>query len=315
MSTRVCYFIQTHRDPEQIYRLVRTLRRGSPLATIVVQHNFNSCHLDWAPLADLPDTHLLAYGTRQVRANFSCQVQPYLELIDWLEREGISYDWVVSLTGQDYPVTPIPEIEAFLGAAESDGFIRYWDVQSAENPWPWRKARARYWHHYRRLPDRAVPVLHAVRLLTRVLPIHFYLDYGPLVGVRAWRTPFDDGFRCYGGWAWFSLRRSAVLYLRDFLASHPDVEEHYRRTVTPEESLVQTVLMNSGRFKLVNDDLRYIDYSKAHKGSPRTLTAADVPMLANGGYHFARKFDFGVDRQVLDVIDRELLGIEPEPEA
>jgi hypothetical protein len=35
-------------------------------------------------------------------------------------------------------------------------------------------------------------------------------------------------------------------------------------------------------------------------------------MLANGGYHFARKFDYGIDRQVLDVIDRELLGMEPE---
>jgi len=29
MTDTVCYFIQTHRDPEQIYRLVRTLRRGS----------------------------------------------------------------------------------------------------------------------------------------------------------------------------------------------------------------------------------------------------------------------------------------------
>jgi hypothetical protein len=307
MSTTVCWFIQSHRDPEQIYRLVRTLRHGSR-GPIVVQHNFAGCDLDWSPLAGLPDTHLLPASGPQIRADFSCQVQPYLDLIDWLERERIAYDWLVNMSAQDYPVAPIHQIEAFLENAKADGFIRHWDVLSQASPWSRRKARARYWHQYRRLPVGAEKALHAVRLLTRILPIHFYLDYGPYVGVRALDTPFSREFRCHGGWAWFSLRRAAVLYLRDFLASHPEVERHYRKTVTPEESIVQTVLANSGRFELIDDDLRYIDYSRAHKGSPRTLTVADIPLLGSGRYHFARKFDIA-DRELLDRIDRELLGM------
>jgi len=311
MSARVCYFIQTHRDPEQVYRLVRTLRRGSREGRIVVQHNFAASHLDWGPLADLPGVHLFPASAPQLRSDFSCQVQPYLDLIGWLEREGFAYDWLVNLTGQDYPVTPIPAIEAFLASTEADGFIRYWDVLSPESPWSRHQARNRYWHRYRRFPG-AEGVLRALRPLTKVLPLHFYLDYGPWVGVRARRVPFDDGFRCYGGWAWFTLRRSAVLYLREFLAAHPEVEGHYRGSKVPEESLVQTVLVNSGRFHLVDDDLRYIDYSRAYKGSPRVLTVADLPLLATGRYHFARKFDYGVDREVLDRIDRELLGTAPD---
>jgi hypothetical protein len=86
------------------------------------------------------------------------------------------------------------------------------------------------------------------------------------------------------------------------------VEAHYRRTVVAEESLVQTVLVNAGRFRLVDDDLRYIDYARAERGSPRVLTASDLPLLASGPWHFARKFDWGVDRGVLDAIDRELLA-------
>ena len=309
--TTVCWFIQSHRDPEQVYRLVRTLRQGSR-GPIVVQHNFAACHLDWAPVADLPDTHLLPASGPQIRANFSCQVQPYLDLIDWLESERIQYDWVVNISAQDYPVTPVPRIEAFLEGARADAFLRFWDVLSPQSPWSQRKARARYWHRYGRLKPGSERLLHAVRFVTKVTPLHFYLDYGPYVGVRRLATPFDDAFRCYGGWAWWSLRRAAVLYLRDFLAARPDVEAHYRGTVVPEESLVQTVLANSGRFELVDDDFRYIDYSKAHKGSPRTLTVADLPLLASGRYHFARKFDLGVDREVLDRVDRELLGIEPQ---
>jgi hypothetical protein len=311
MTSTVCYFIQSHRDPEQIYRLVRTLRRGSPRAPIVVDHHAGACELDGGPLEGMPDVYLLRPSRQQFRADFSCQVQSYLDIIDWLEEKGIAYDWLVNLSAQDYPVIPVPAIEAFLDAATCDGFIRHWDVLSPASPWSRRKARARYWYRYRRLPPGAERWLEALRPLMRLLPLHAYLDYGPLLGVRALRTPFHDGFRCHGGWAWFTLRRRAVLYLRDFLAAHPEVVRHYRATVVPEESIVQTVLANSGRFELVDDDFRYIDYTGAHKGAPRILTVADLPELATGRYHFARKFDLAVDREVLDRIDRELLGAGP----
>jgi hypothetical protein len=307
MTDTVCYFIQTHRDPEQIYRLVRTLRRGSAGGVIVVQHNPAGCELDWSPLADLSGVHRMPPCARQIRAHYSCQVQPYLDVIGWLEHQGIAYDWLVNLTAQDYPVTPVPAIEAFLSAAGCDGYIRHWDVLTPASPWSRRKVRGRYWHHHRWLPARAEPWLRALKPLTKVLPFRVSLDYGAVVGLRDFRAPFGSGFRCQGGWAWFSLRRRAALYLREFLAAHPEIERHYRQTQAPEESLVQTVLVNSGRFDLVDDDLRYIDYSRAVKGSPRTLTAADLPLLATGRYHFARKFDLGVDAAVLDRIDRELL--------
>jgi hypothetical protein len=304
----VCYFIQTHRDPELIYRLVRTLRAGSADATIVVQHHARDFELDWRPLEGLPGVRRFFARGAQLRSDFSCQVEPYLDAIDWLDREGIDYEWLVNLTGQDYPVQPVARIEAFLRASRADAYLRYWDVLSPESPWSRRKARARYWHRYWRLPDRWAPRLRALRFLTAVLPIHFYLVYGPWVGVRRLRTPFHGGFRCHGGWAWFSLRRHVARYLCEFLREHPEVEAHYRRTVTSEESIVPTILANASGFRLVNDDLRYIDYSRAVAGAPRVLTTADLPTLASGRYHFARKFDLAVDREVLDRIDVELLG-------
>jgi core-2/I-Branching enzyme len=311
MSARpmsVCFFIQSHRDPEQVYRLVRTLRGGSDDATIVVQHNSRACALDWAPLASLSGVRQFFARRPQIRSNFSCQIEPYLDVVEWLDRDGLEYDWLVNLTAQDYPVKPVAELEVFLEAAPADGYLRFWDVLSPQSPWSRRRARARYWHRYWLLPEGSERPLRALRFLTTFLPIHFYLACGPWVGARRLRTPFTAGFRCYGGWAWFSLRREAARYLRESLAARPDIEAHYRRTMIPEESLVQTVLVNSGRFRLVDDDLRYIDYSRAERGSPRALTTADLPMLASGPWYLARKFDLGVDRGVLDRIDQELLA-------
>ncbi len=310
MSAKVCWYIQSHRDPQQILRLVRTIRLGSD-GPIVLRHDDAFQPLDTAPFAAIPSFHLLPASGPQLRGTFSCQLQPYLDLIDWLEQQSVSYDWLINLTAQDYPVTPIAEIERFLAASTADGFVRWWDVLSAESPWSRRKARARYWHRYHRLPAGSERVLAALRWITRLTPLHFYLDYGPLVGARLLRTPFGENLRCLGGRSWWTLRRAAVLHLRDFLTARPEVERHYRGTVAPEESMVQTILVGSRSFDLVNDDLRYVDYSRAVRGAPRTLTIADLPLLATGKYHFARKFDFATGRAILDRIDRELLGHEP----
>lgn len=303
----VCYFIQSHRDPAQIERLVRTLRAGSASAEIVVQHNAAACALDWRPFAGLRGVHRMDVPWKQVRAHYSCQVEPYVYAIDWLDRRGIAYEWLVNLTAQDYPVRPVAAIEHDLETAEYDAFLRFWDVDAPDSPWSRRKPRARYWYRYSRWPESALPWLRACRVLTKVLPIHFYLDYGPWVGVRRWRTPFGADFHCYGGWAWFSLRREAALAVRAALAGDSALARYYRRCITAEESIVQTILVNGGQFRLCNDDRRYIDYRNAQRGSPRTLGVADLPLFRDGDYDFARKFDLAADPEVLDRIDRELL--------
>jgi hypothetical protein len=74
---KICYFIQTHQNPHQIYRLVRTIKRSSPDALILINHNFNGCDLGLTPLQDLSDIHLLQNQEYLIRGDFSCQVQPY----------------------------------------------------------------------------------------------------------------------------------------------------------------------------------------------------------------------------------------------
>jgi len=310
MTERCCYFLQTHRDPEQVYRLVRTLRAGSPRSIVLVQHNFNAGALDWAPLAEMADVHLMRLPYRQVRGGFSYIAQPLLDAIAWLEREaGGDWDWLVTLSGQDYPVMPLADSERRLRESGCDAFLRYWDVRSPANPWRPERARHRYWYRYRHLPDSVVPWMPLLRQLVYLVPgLHLSRSYGPDLGVRALRTPWSASFRCYGGRTWMMLGRPAARYLLDYLRDHPGLVAYYQRTLVPDESIVQTVLANSGRFRLENDDLRFIDYSRAVKGSPRNLGADDLPELGSGRYAFARKFEWPTDRELLDRIDRELLS-------
>ena len=95
-----------------------------------------------APLAELPGVWLLPVCGGRSAPTTPARSSPTSTSIGWLEAQGIAYDWLVNLSAQDYPVTPVPAIEAFLGAADADGFIRHWDVRSPASP-PGRGARRR----------------------------------------------------------------------------------------------------------------------------------------------------------------------------
>jgi hypothetical protein len=309
MSERCCYFLQTHRDPDQVLRLVRTLRTGSPRSLVVIQHNPAGCKLDHAPLQALGDVHLLDIGYRQIRGNWSCQVQPTLDAMAWLGEQRIDYDWLVTLTGQDYPVMPLAQSERILRDGGHDAFLRHWDVLAPGSPWPRHKPVRRYWYRYARYPRVPMPALRLLRTVSHLVPgLYVSLFYGPFVGVRARRNPWHDGYRCYGGWAWGALRREAVAAIVEAMRTDTALVEFYRHTMSPEESILQTILCNDGRFRVHDDDLRYIDYTGTTTGSPRTLGCADVPVLTSGRYAIARKFDPAVDAVVFDRLDEHLFA-------
>ena len=178
-----------------------------------------------------------------------------------------------------------------------------------------RKARNRYWHRHWWLPAKAEPALRALRPLTKILPIRSTSDYGSLLGVRTLRTPFRDGLPLLRRVGLVLAAARAILYLREFLREHPEVERHYRDP-DPEESLVQTVLVNSGRFELVDDDFRYIDYTRAQKGSPRTLTVRRHAAAGLGALPLRPQVrPRGGRRRCWTAIDREMLeGPWPRPQ-
>ena len=118
----VVYFLQTHHKPAQVARLVQVITEGSPDAVVLVSHDVAGPALDVAGLQALGNVHVLlhegGYG------DFS-HLDRYFAAVDWLDANGVDYDWLENLTGQDYPLRPIPEIEDALAATDYDGFLLY----------------------------------------------------------------------------------------------------------------------------------------------------------------------------------------------
>lgn len=296
---RAAYFVQTHRAPAQVLRLLATLRRGSPDAVLLVGHDPTGEPLDRGALAAL-GAELFHCAEPPRRGRWSL-FAPYVEAVERLAAAGADYDWLVYLSGQDYPVLPLAESERRLAAAEVDGHLTWIDAVAPSREGRRRQGRLRYFYRYRDLP-RLAPALRVLRRANGLQPWwHVHLTYGPRFGVRARRTPFGPALRPCWGSQWTTLRRAAAETVA--AAARGPLADWFRHTVCPDEAFAQTVLVNDPRFRLVNDNLRYADVAGAKDGHPRVLRLADGPMLAAGGYAFARKLDMATDPALFDWLD------------
>jgi hypothetical protein len=309
----VVYLLQTHRDPEQIYRLVQTLRSSSN-AFILIRHNREGCDLSTVPLQSLSNVAVACVEVGGARGRFSLE-QIYLDAIEWLFQQKIEFDWLINLTGQDYPIQPLSTIKDFLANTNYDGFIEYFDAFAKQNnPWGVREGSDRYLYNYSWLSDELAPwqraLINPIRVLVNRSQSSFRINssYGLGIGMRDSSPPFNQAFRCYGGSALKTLSWQCVNYIHQFARNHPETIEFFSKTCLPSEAMIQSILVNSGQFNLCNDDKRFIRWDGSHHGRPGTLTLQDYEAILNSESHFARKFVASTSGQLLELLDEKVLG-------
>jgi hypothetical protein len=317
-AAKVVYLVLSHVNPPQVAQLIRLLRRGSNHSHVVLHHDESSTHLDPRLLRDVSNVHLMrpiaiTWGT------FSL-VDAVLRAIHW-SLAHLEFDWLVLLSGQDYPIRPVPEIERFLATTRYDGFLKGFPLGS--RPETAGEDLQRYLYRYYQVPApsrlRARPGKSegrgatVARRLRDAQPM-FSFKRGPsgvYVGIRRLRVPFDDRFRWHRGSTWFTLSRRSLVALDKFARSNARLMRYFRRMWIPEESFVPTVLLNQPDLGFCLDHLRYIRFGAGRH--PAILRTHDVEEVLSSGKHFGRKFDSSVDGRILGLIAARVHGPPPSP--
>ncbi len=102
-----------------------------------------------------------------------------------------------------------------------------------------------------------------------------------------------------------TLSKDTIEYIHDFTHRNPDFVKFFRNSFIPDEIFFQTIILNSERkTKVVNDNLRYIDWVDE---KPAILTEKYFQAIQTSSQLFARKFDQTCDSTILDTIDEQLL--------
>jgi hypothetical protein len=278
------YLILTHQRPDQLTRLVDRL--STPAASFHIHVSARTPHKVYEAMRRGLTRRDDVHWVDRIPAYYSgfSLVRSMLAGLAAIERTGPLPQHVVILSGQDYPLRPAREIEAFLAGRAGESLVEHFRIPS--DRWADENGgldRIRYLHFER------------MRYRTRILRVPFL------------RRSFPAGLEPHGGSAWCALSDEAVRTLLAFGDGNPQAFRFFARVKVPDEIFIQTVLLNSpARERVANESIHHIEWPGG--SHPATFVRKDFPRLAASGKPFARKFDTEVDAEILDLIDRELLG-------
>jgi hypothetical protein len=305
---RVCYLIQTHKEPIQVCRLVSRIKKVSFHCFILISHDYSSCDFPSSLLDSFSNVALIPKTARGFRSDFSL-VQAYLDSISWLLENEINFDWLVNLSGQDYPIKSPRELEEMLAHRKDDGLTEYFEVLSSESPWG-KQGKERYYYQYWRSSFQPhlwqKLILKPIEILINKLQpwVRMNLAYGLSIGIKAKKTPFHQNFRCYGGSFFHVFSYRSIMYLHHHAQKNPSLISYYRRTLNPDESYITTVLINANELNICNYQWMYVDFSQTKLGHPQTFSKKDYPKLIKAEGYFARKFD--EKSEIFDLLDHHI---------
>ena len=303
---RLAYIITAHKNPEQLARLVARLDAEGASFFVHIDKRTDSQVYGRIveSLRQRPNVHFL---TKRFPCNYMTlfgAVQAAVQAIDEIFRQKISFDYLIYLSGQDYPIKTNAQIQMTLNEANGFSFLSYLPLPfEGMHPTAGRviqnMTRIECWHlhlfgRYVRVPFRGGSL--PTRVVNAFLPA---------------KRRFPSGFKPYGGWAYWCLSRRHVQYVHDFVRSAPAFLRFFRYVKSADEIFLQTLLLNSPyRTELINNDLRYVDWS-TEDCHPKILAEEDFPKLRESSNLFARKFDLSTKPKVLEMIDTQILKIHP----
>lgn len=187
---------------------------------------------------------------------------------------ALGYDRYCYISGDDFPIKSNVYIQNFFDS-HTDTIFMY------ANPLPiatWGfnygfDRLDRYWFmQFNHRPFVKV-MGRATLILQRVL------------GIKIKRYPMAY----YAGSNWLNLTHESITYLFSFLEHNPKFMDNLKYSRATDEIWIQSILMNSPLIeKVVNDDLRYIDWTSGPE-YPRILDSKDISKIKKSKALFARK--------------------------
>jgi hypothetical protein len=315
---RIQFLVSAHRDPEFVWRLCAHLLEADGAAVMV----------QWDCAFDIPvPPPGLEVTVRPTRA--ACGWGNHAQLDAMLDSlfalETAQFDWLVTLSGQDYPLRPLDELGDFLARSQHQLFLLMDEEESVVDPpahrEEWTFMHDRYLRRYswvsQRWWSRLGPRVQRACSGTAKSAVQFFSRSGrlraqrrprgfaPGFGVAVREHPFTPEQPCRKGSDWYAMSRAVFDDLLQETRRSPDLLAYFRRTYLPTESYIHTTLLPKWEPLNADSNLHFVRFAP-NNAHPDTLTDDDWDEFVSSGEFFARKFD-PVDTHLVDRIDRELL--------
>ncbi|MDJ0691866.1 MAG: beta-1,6-N-acetylglucosaminyltransferase [Xenococcaceae cyanobacterium MO_188.B32] len=283
---RHAFLIQAHRNFEQIKLLVDDIISDDKcsvylhvdLKNDILYQKFKKYYVDSAKVTIIDEREPVYW------ADFS-QVKATLILLK--NAVSKSYDYYSLISGQDYIIKPLQEFNDFL---EKNNGLEFIEAKKRNNTW-----RVQLTHRHTQSP--------------KFRRYRYYRYYTLLLAILQYqKKPYVNQYEIYFGSSWFTLTKSAVKYILDFVNKNSGFMADFETSTCGDEHFFQTILINSKfAHRIYNDNLRFIEF-KTHRNSPDILTINNYEELINSPKFIARKFDIETDTEVIEKLRSKLVN-------
>jgi hypothetical protein len=298
----LAFCILAHKNADQIAGLLRAI--SLPESVCVLHYDRRAPHREQLNIDQL--THrfpgLQVLPSRRVNWGRFSQMQVQLDMMKTAMDASSQWTHLFTISGQDFPLVSAEAMENELAGQKDQSFVSWFDPLAVAS---WANAEERLTRWYLDSPflEEILRIPGVGRRLRRLM--HWENTFPTLPGFRRRPPAF---FKWFGGANHHILARQAVRRLLEDVECQR-IAAWLKHSGHPDESFVQSALLNSPLAgTVVNDDRRAIYWNEG-SASPRTLTLADLPELraARGrGKLFARKFDSAVDNAVLQELEKDI---------
>jgi len=281
---KIAHLILAHTGPAQLARLLRRLK-----------HSQADCYIHLDLKANIKEFLFLAEDNQvffvekreQVKWGAYSIVQATVNGMEAILQSGKNYDYINLLSGQDYPLTNATKIHDYLANHPGKAFMHSLLVNTE-----WQEAIPRLTKYH--LTEYNISKKYTIeKIINSILP----------------KRNMPNGLVPVGRSQWFTISAQHAAYIVTFLKTNSHVKRFFKLVWGSDEIVFQTILYNSKyREDMVNDNLRYIDWSEG-KPSPAMFTIKDASRLTASGKLFARKFNAKIDTEILDCLDAAALNI------
>lgn len=296
---KLAFLISAHKDPRQLERLLRALPEHSEFFIHIDKKSDISTFTD---IITETNVHFLKHRTDVVWGSIN-EVEYQMELI----RATLEYsdiDYLISMSGMDYPIWSNNDIIGFFAKAAGKEFIQGIDMTHQGDA-------ARLYREFRPLNDKhwnAGSLSSKCRVIMRktlsAIGIHKSLCI----------HTFGKDYKLYKGAAWWAITSQLAKLVLKQWDNNTELRHYFKTSFCPAETFIQTVAFNSefadkcmltkGKYKDLASltPLTYINYNPVIK----ILTEEDFDTIIKSGKMFCRKVISEKSDRLIEMIDTKL---------
>lgn len=300
------YLILAHKSPEQLEKQINALfdEQSKFYIHIDLKSDLNLFN----DLKKIPNVVLIKERVDCIWGDFNI-ITATLNLMKNVIKNH-NEGFCILMSGNDYPIKSRKFINSFLSKNSDKIFI---DLKEAEKVWPTFNQRIeKYRINISSQRGNALQLKQGITINTLKHYIRGRINLTDLKRILLKKRKINIKMKFYGGSQWWAMNVCNLNNVCDFVKKNErQLFDFFKYSHVPDEFFFHSIIMHlieNGIQMEIQESLTYVNWKRKNCSLPVTFKTIDYNELIEQPPNklFARKFDINSDKQILDIIDKNL---------